>query len=320
MFSSAGTRAHRSTQGQSALSRRTLLAGTAAVVIAAGAPGCSPARAALTPDASALVTLEQQLIAACDVALAAMPDSPERKRIARRRLMHVGHAQALGVALPTPATSLLVTAQSDSSAAALMNWIAFSEREASRIQRAIAIAATDTSVARIAALAGACERTHGVTALATLSRPARFTVPENSAAPVLREVLNMHYLALWAIPRLGPLLSQSEQSRAKRYSVEHTMTRDHIRRAMISMSLRPQGPAATYSLSRVVRDSVQARIALRDLERAVAVDWLDVFTTAGQDAATRAVAVDALGDAAVRATGWGNAETFPGFGDVLRAG
>jgi hypothetical protein len=276
-----------------------------------------------------LVEAESRLLVAFDLVLGQLPDDAQRANLVRRRrrhLWHLEHITATGAVntLSPDASTPLVSAPTTSEPTQLLRWLASNERSASIAQSGVSSRTTDLALARIAALTSAFERTHGIADLATVAH--KDWSPTTGASSqemldALSDALEVHYGALWAVGRLGPLLTSADAGRARRFTVEHLSSRDRIRRALISAGRTPPSPAPTYSLTGQPADPSAARSVLRDTERSLAATWLPVIAAArseAMDPATASAAAMFLGDAAVRAHAWGNREAFPGFGDRLQ--
>jgi hypothetical protein len=280
-----------------------------------------------TDSRTRLAETESRLLVAHDLVIARLSDGPERQNLVRRRRRHVWHLEHIlatgAINAMTNATTLLVDAPTTNEPTQLMRWIASNERAASLVQSGVTSRTTDLTVARIAALTSAFERTHGIVDLATVQHKDWSPASGASVSEVvesLSDALEIHYAALWAMGRLGPLLTAGDAGRARRFTVEHVSARDRIRRALLSAGSTPPSPAPTYSLTGQPRDPSAARSVLRDTERSLAAAWLTVIAAARaqSDSATASAATALLGDAAIRAHAWGNREAFPGFGDRLQ--
>jgi hypothetical protein len=318
------------------MTRRTLLMVAAAIptmslsLSACARSGSDPGQDSPTGDIGSrtrLAETESRLLAAHDLVIAQLPDGPDRQNLVRRRRRHVWHlehVQATGaISAMTNAATPLVDAPATNEPTQLMRWIANNERAASAVQSEVCSRTVDLPLARIAALTSAFERTHGIVDLATV-RQTDWS-PASGASSIemiesLEDALGIHYAALWAMGRLGPLLTSGDAARARRFTVEHLTARDRIRRALLSAGRTPPSPAPAYSLTGQPLDPSAARSVLRDTERSLAAAWLPVIAAARSelDSATTTAATALLGDAAIRAHAWGNREAFPGFGDRLQ--
>lgn len=331
-----------------ALSRRALLAGLLASSVAG--PTLLRPTSAQAADAAtrlALAELEIGLLADHDRVLGLLPAGSTRTWVRTRRRMHQAHLTALADLGPvpqptstpgratTPSETLSPTPSTDTATVAtptpsptmtqtpqeLLRWLAERERRAHVRMRALALASSDLATARVAALTGACERTHRVWDLA--EQPSRDWAPsqaDENLVLALDLALAHHHAALWTLGRLGPRLSGGDNTRARLLHSEHTLWRNRTRAAIRSTGSVPTGPAPSYLLPSFTPTPEAARGILRDMERSGSAAWLAVFAVATQagDAATRRAAFQALGDSAVRAARMGNAEAFPGFGDRLQ--
>lgn len=309
-------------QSGNLLSRRALLAGAGALAVAGSAAGCARTTASASVDPSAreqLIDIELGLMSAYEQGIASVPAGPEQRRLQRRRAMHEAHLRAIGVEVWTT-PSKEITGPTDATPAGWVRWLAQEEAAANLKQTQLAANTTDTALARTAAIISAAERTHGIAVVNEV--PSRDWRTVNAGAAhldALEDSLVGHYIAMWLIGRVGFMLNSADLSQVRKHFVDHQTMRDRVRRVLIAAKRTPAGPAPLYQLSRPVGDQTAARLALRDMERNVIASWLPVVMAAHseRDPASASAAIVAMGDAAVRSTRWGNAEFFPGFGDVL---
>jgi hypothetical protein len=320
------------------VSRRTLLRGLVAAPLLSGVAACGQqgdgTANGLTPEDALtrdqLLEIEHRVLAAYDIALAVIPAGAEREVLVRRRLRHQHHQDQITVAAggqtlepsASPVISApLLTPPTSTTLSAMLRWVAANEQEAATAQRTACAATVNLPLARVAALCSAFERTHGYRDVDVMTRGDWTPVRADDNADVLdtlADALQTHHMAMWVLGRLGPQVRASEQGRARTMTDEHVRTRDLVRRALLTAGRIPPSPAPAYAITTPPTDATALRNTLRDLERSVAVAWLDVVSAArteGRDRSTTRIAVALLGDAAIRAHAWGNREAFPGFGD-----
>jgi hypothetical protein len=128
----------------------------------------------------------------------------------------------------------------------------------------------------------------------------------------LQEVLAAEHAVVYGYGVAGANLAGRERRRAGRDRDAHRARRDELSALVEERGARPVTSAATYALPSPVRTAQDARVLATLLEERLGAVWADAVL--GLTADLRALAVDGLRDAAVRAAVWrGGSVPFPGL-------
>lgn len=128
----------------------------------------------------------------------------------------------------------------------------------------------------------------------------------------LQEVLAAEHAVVYGYGVAGAHLSGRERRRAGRDRDAHRERRDGLPGLVEARGATPEAAAATYALPSPVRSAQDARVLATLLEERLGAVWADAVL--GLTGDLRALAVDGLRDAAVRAAVWrGGSVPFPGL-------
>lgn len=153
----------------------------------------------------------------------------------------------------------------------------------------------------------------------TRAAEARGQALTGTAAEALARALEAEHAAIYAYGPIGVRLRGQQVDRARAAEAAHRQRRDRLVLTLSATGAPPPAPAASYELPFEVAGQEAAwRLAVLVEERVAAVWRAALPATEGT---LRAEALDALLDAAVRATGWREAAgdtpatvPFPGAG------
>lgn len=131
---------------------------------------------------------------------------------------------------------------------------------------------------------------------------------------MLQEALAGEHAVVYGYGVVGAHVTGSARRRAERDRDAHRAGRDEVEGLIEARGGRPEAPAATYALPLPVDSAQDARMLATLLEERLAAVWADAVL--GLDGDLRALAVDGLRDAAVRAAAWrGGSVPFPGLAE-----
>lgn len=120
---------------------------------------------------------------------------------------------------------------------------------------------------------------------------------------VLQRLLGGEHAAVWAYGVVGSRLPAATRPVAAAAEQVHRARRDNLEAVLRAAGTQPVGPAAAYRLPRPVTDPASALAVAVSVEDGTATAYARALA-ATPTASLRRLAVDALQDAAVRASGW----------------
>lgn len=120
-------------------------------------------------------------------------------------------------------------------------------------------------------------------------------------AQALAEVLATEHQAVYAYGVLGARLDPATRAAALKAFDAHRVRRDVLLARLRALDLPTPGPAPSYDV--LVSTPAQALALAVRVETEVGIRWRDLVAST-DDRALRQLAVAALEDTAVRATGW----------------
>jgi hypothetical protein len=139
---------------------------------------------------------------------------------------------------------------------------------------------------------------------------------ENAA---LGEALAACHAAVWGYGVVGAALGTDATAPAATAETAHRDLRDRVTSLLVDREAEPVGAEGAYALPFPVLSAVDAATLAVVLEDGVSVAWVRVLDQAAERS-TRELAMEALGDAEVRAVGWRTAAgqtsvttAFPGL-------
>ena len=142
------------------------------------------------------------------------------------------------------------------------------------------------------------------------------TRTENTA---LQEVLAAEHAAVWGYAVVGAALAGSAKDDAAAAEAAHRDLRDRIAELLDSRKQAPVPAKAGYALPFAVRSARDASALAVTIEDGVSRTWVQLLDRAAQKS-TRALAVDSLSQAELRAVAWRGAagktpvtSPFPGL-------
>lgn len=133
------------------------------------------------------------------------------------------------------------------------------------------------------------------------------TAAESAA---LDAALAAEHAAVWGYGVVGAALPPGERAAAAAAESEHRAVRDQLVLLLGERGAEPAVPEAGYSLPFPVLSAVDAAALAVVLEEGVAAAWVRVLDRAAERP-PRALAMEALGAAEVRAVGWRGAAGQP---------
>ena len=119
----------------------------------------------------------------------------------------------------------------------------------------------------------------------------------------LNDALAAEHAAVWGYGVVGTALPAERRGLAAAAEVAHRDARDELVALLSEQGVEPVGPEGAYELPFPVLSEADAATLAVTLEDGVAAAWVRVLAAAA-DAATRRLAVGALGATEVRAVAW----------------
>lgn len=137
----------------------------------------------------------------------------------------------------------------------------------------------------------------------TSAIPTPSPVRDPDTADALQRALAADHAALWALGLVTAFLPAELAAAVAEAATAHQARRDAVDRLLRDRGAVPAAPEAAYAAPAPVTDQASALALLVTAESDVAAAWRSALERT-DDTAVRALALDALVDAAVRATRW----------------
>ncbi len=130
--------------------------------------------------------------------------------------------------------------------------------------------------------------------------------PGASHVPVeaLQEALAAEHAAVWVYGLVGAFLPDTLNGRLAAAATAHQARRDATQRVLIDAGAPPVPPEPGYLTPEPVTDAASGLRLTITAETDVAAAWRSVIERGPADSGLRGTALDALTEAAVRATRW----------------
>lgn len=126
---------------------------------------------------------------------------------------------------------------------------------------------------------------------------------DRDTTDAVQRALATEHAAVWALQLVTAFLPAELSAQLAEAATAHQARRDVVERLLRGRGTVPVAPAAAYTSPAPVTDPGSALALLVSAESDAAAAWRSVVERT-DDAAVRALAVDSLVDAAVRATRW----------------